>query len=405
MTRLAMILAALTLSLAVLAGSAGCRAERWQVEEKVTFQGVEMTLRLSSENVEPGAMLDVNVQVKNTSGAGVEYTMWNSGDPPVYLRLEPPYGDAITLRAPGEPEIVQPVVTFGILEAGETIERQVQWDVTIPVGSAAVDAPNGTYTVAASFFPGRQVDRPEPEPLRLAHPVMVTGGADLIDAERAEQIAFNVPSVQLWVSGHTGAAVAREQKGTYTVNMGGEWQAADQELYEQARAAGEAAAVDLTLGDDGESLRWQVHFASKFGFPPSEMTVLFDATSGEVLTVTPDLEAELEGGVVATFAVGNSRFRIFVTNPETIEELYRLQSGESRANIPNGPLLSGPGAGMHNVPWSWHLDPEQTQMAEITIEVCDGTPDFVEEDLAYWLDQVGQYCPWSAELVDIADHR
>ena len=33
------------------------------------------------------------------------------------------------------------------------------------------------------------------------------------------------------------------------------------------------------------------------------------------------------------------------------------------------------------------------------------TPQFVEEELDYWRNQVGQYCPWSAELIEIEDYR
>lgn len=123
-------------------------------------------------------------------------------------------------------------------------------------------------------------------------------------------------------------------------------------------------------------------------------------------TPTPSpVPSELEGGVVAAFNVLGMVFHVFVTNPGTIEDLYRLQRGESTATIPNGTLRPGPGPGMHNLPWSWHLDPEDTHMADFTIELCDGTPAFVEEDLEYWLGTVGQYCPWNAKLVSIEDYR
>jgi len=402
MSRITIKIAAILLLLVMVTGNTSCQAEEWAVEETLSFQSVKMTLWLSAETVTPEDTLAVKVQVSNMSDEEIQYTMWNSGDPPVYLRLEQPYGDIITLRAPDEPEIVQPAVTFGSLGPGEAVEREVQWDITLPVDATVIAAPNGTYTVTAAFFPGRQIEQPEPEPLRLAYPVQVTGSTDLIAAERAEQFAFTLASVQRWVAGHTGVAVAREQKGTYTVNIGGEWQEADQELYKQALTAGESPSIVLT---GGEIIEWEVRFATKFGFSPSEMTVILHAETSEVLSIRPDLEAELQGGVVATFQMGNSQFRVFVTNPETIQQLYQLQRGESQANIPNGPLLRGPGAGMHNIPWSWHLDPELTEMAEMTIEVCDGTPEFVEEDLEYWLNQVGQYCPWSARLVDITDYR
>jgi hypothetical protein len=111
------------------------------------------------------------------------------------------------------------------------------------------------------------------------------------------------------------------------------------------------------------------------------------------------------GGVLATFEVTDETFRVWVTSSETIEQLYALQRGESMANIPNGPIHRSPGQGDHNAPWNWHLDPELTQMAEITIELCDGAPSFVEANVDYFIDEVGQYCPWAAELLELEDFR
>lgn len=114
---------------------------------------------------------------------------------------------------------------------------------------------------------------------------------------------------------------------------------------------------------------------------------------------------ELSGGVLATFDVEGEVFRVWVTNAGTIAQLFDLGDGQSAANIPIGPLLAGPGRGDHNVPWSWHLDPAETTMAEVTIELCSGLPSFVEADLDAWLNDVGSYCPWSAELVGLQDFR
>ena len=44
-------------------------------------------------------------------------------------------------------------------------------------------------------------------------------------------------------------------------------------------------------------------------------------------------------------------------------------------------------------------------MAEITMELCDGLPSHVEEDIDYWVDTVGRFCPWSAKIVKIEDFR
>jgi hypothetical protein len=110
-------------------------------------------------------------------------------------------------------------------------------------------------------------------------------------------------------------------------------------------------------------------------------------------------------GVVAIFDVLGEQFRVWVTNEDTIDDLFALQAGESMANIPNGVIHHGPGEFNHNQPWSWHLDPEEIEMAEMTIELCDGTPTFIESEVDYFVETVGQYCPWSAELVEIIDYR
>lgn len=131
-----------------------------------------------------------------------------------------------------------------------------------------------------------------------------------------------------------------------------------------------------------------------------------DSTPEPSPTVTPSPTPDaLAGGVLAEFDVSGEVFHAWVTNSEAIDDLFALEEGESMANIPNGIIHRGPGQGDHNDPWSWHLDPENIQMAEVTIEVCDGAPSFVEEEVDYFVDEVGRYCPWNAELVSLEDHR
>ncbi|MEJ2319510.1 MAG: hypothetical protein P8Y21_09205 [Gemmatimonadales bacterium] len=109
--------------------------------------------------------------------------------------------------------------------------------------------------------------------------------------------------------------------------------------------------------------------------------------------------------MLASFDVEGEQFRVWVTNETTIQQLLELRDGQSNASIPNGALREGSGRANHNDPWSWHLDPDLTSMAEATIELCSGLPSFVEENLAEWLSSVGQYCPWSARLVRLDDFR
>ena len=111
----------------------------------------------------------------------------------------------------------------------------------------------------------------------------------------------------------------------------------------------------------------------------------------------------LEGGILVTFDVVGEEYSIFITNEETIADVLAVKNGQSQATIPSGLIVDG--AVSYNEPWSWHIDSEDIHMAELTIELCDGTPSQVEENLDYWLDTVKRFCPWSAEIVEITDYR
>lgn len=101
----------------------------------------------------------------------------------------------------------------------------------------------------------------------------------------------------------------------------------------------------------------------------------------------------------ATFRVEDETFRVRITNSGTIEDIVAVWQRKSTATIPNGALLPGAGEDDYNAPWSWHLDPEDIEMAEVTTEVCSAKPSEVEAHLDDWLNNVGRYCPWSADLI------
>jgi hypothetical protein len=125
------------------------------------------------------------------------------------------------------------------------------------------------------------------------------------------------------------------------------------------------------------------------------------ASCGSPVAPSPDLE----GGVVATFESSGVQFKVFVTNPTTIDQLIQISRGVNTGRFPAGPIRRGAGAGDHNAPFSWHLDPAETEMVEAAIEVCDGSPTYVEEHVDEFVDVVGRYCPWGARLARLEDYR
>jgi hypothetical protein len=106
-------------------------------------------------------------------------------------------------------------------------------------------------------------------------------------------------------------------------------------------------------------------------------------------------------GVYATFRVVNDVFRASITNPTGIDQALALWTGKSQAKIPVGILECGNGA--FNCGWSWSMTPSSITFAELTIEVCDATPSYVQGNCASFPD--GRFCPWSAELTELRDCR
>ncbi|MGV8857508.1 BP74-related protein [Rhodoglobus sp.] len=99
---------------------------------------------------------------------------------------------------------------------------------------------------------------------------------------------------------------------------------------------------------------------------------------------------------VATFEVaGGEQYKIELATPELIEHAKALLAGESLAAIPNGVVVRGDSA--VNEPWSWHIDPATLEFANVTIEVCDGIPQYVEDEII----TSDRFCPWSARVVAV----
>ena len=102
--------------------------------------------------------------------------------------------------------------------------------------------------------------------------------------------------------------------------------------------------------------------------------------------------------VVVTFASADgSTFRTVLDQPADIASVEAALAGDSYAGIPNGALAYGDGG--INAPHGWRL--EGTTLADVTIEVCDGTAAMVDADLTYWVETVGRFCPWSATVLAV----
>jgi hypothetical protein len=87
-------------------------------------------------------------------------------------------------------------------------------------------------------------------------------------------------------------------------------------------------------------------------------------------------------------------FRAKTSSPEVIAQARaQLKLPEAERNLfAIGPIAAGNGG--YNLAWQWHYS--DFALAELAIELCDGTPTLVEDDLEYWLTTVKSFCPWAS---------
>ncbi|HWH36172.1 MAG TPA: hypothetical protein VNT28_00160 [Candidatus Limnocylindrales bacterium] len=100
-------------------------------------------------------------------------------------------------------------------------------------------------------------------------------------------------------------------------------------------------------------------------------------------------------GVIVTFDVEGEQFRILVTRPDLIAHVQALLAGGEEGRIPSGLIVRGD-SGV-NEGWSWSIDPDSLEFADMTIEICDGLPSHIEDGTL----SIERYCPWGAVVVDV----
>jgi hypothetical protein len=124
------------------------------------------------------------------------------------------------------------------------------------------------------------------------------------------------------------------------------------------------------------------------------------AIAGALAVPVVSASAEETGGpnvfepvtpVVATFAVAVEQFKVKFTKPDDINKARLVLAGQADP-IPHpiGTIVYG--SADVNTGYSWHLDP--VGWAELSTEVCDGLPSYVERHAISGT----QYCPWDAKL-------
>ncbi len=100
-----------------------------------------------------------------------------------------------------------------------------------------------------------------------------------------------------------------------------------------------------------------------------------------------------------TGSLGDVRsFVASTTDPDVIalarEELTR--SADERTLYIQGRVAEGDGG--LNEGWDWHFVPNEWELVDESVEICDADPEFIDATLLDWVEKIGRYCPRAARL-------
>jgi peptidoglycan hydrolase-like protein with peptidoglycan-binding domain len=165
-------------------------------------------------------------------------------------------------------------------------------------------------------------------------------------------------------------------------------------------------ALVVIAPGESQTWKWNQKNDSDIQVLPGQYKIFFpDLGVSKTFTVTSKVGSQgyftFDTGSTAGKLDPNRVFRAYFTNPQTVRESIENYYGIN-AKFPSGLLVDDrPNKSPYDSKWSWHLDPSQTTMAEMTIELCDSWPRFVEDNLDYMMKSVKTFCPWGAKVIDM----
>ena len=93
-----------------------------------------------------------------------------------------------------------------------------------------------------------------------------------------------------------------------------------------------------------------------------------------------------------------SNFIVATNNSSLIGQCYaQLELPETYRTLHINGSLDQTNGGF-NSPWNWHIIPNEWELAEMSVGTCNGSPFDVENNLEYWINDVGQLCNWGSYI-------
>ena len=108
-------------------------------------------------------------------------------------------------------------------------------------------------------------------------------------------------------------------------------------------------------------------------------------------------------GLYATFKKAGAFFNVHFTSAAGKQAVRSRWISRVSVMVPHGNLVCGSSA--QNCDRNWEISPSNASVADVTAEVCDYHPASLDNpaDCNQLRNDVGTYCPWSSELLELRD--
>jgi hypothetical protein len=109
------------------------------------------------------------------------------------------------------------------------------------------------------------------------------------------------------------------------------------------------------------------------------------------------------GGAFVTVEVAQEfTFKVWVpaANEQFIADAQRNLASGVAQNVSFPAMVDGTDC---DTQWSWTVDATHAQFSDFSVEVCDGTPEYIEANKADWFRAPGYYCPWGSKIVAVEE--
>lgn len=86
-----------------------------------------------------------------------------------------------------------------------------------------------------------------------------------------------------------------------------------------------------------------------------------------------------------------ARFVVYVAEPNEVSQMEAEVQAEDKTLIVSGIVR---GSKRYNSDWNFTMGPRSIELGEVFVEVCDGSPYYVQRHRKKWLGE--RWCPWSS---------